>query len=69
VSSRKRNGLPVQPHRHGGEDVAGERQGDNVRYPAWSPSGDFIVYERAEITGNIWTTELPPVRSGRAGIW
>jgi Tol biopolymer transport system component/DNA-binding winged helix-turn-helix (wHTH) protein len=36
-----------------------------VRYPAWSPSGDFIVYERAEITGNIWTSELsarPPDR-------
>ena len=29
-----------------------------VRYPAWSPQGDFIVYERAEITGNIWTSEL-----------
>ena len=29
-----------------------------VRYPAWSPLGDFIVFERAEITGNIWTSEL-----------
>jgi len=25
-----------------------------VRYPAWSPRGDAIVYEYAETTGNIW---------------
>ena len=29
-----------------------------VRYPAWSPKGDQIVYEYAELTGNIWMTEL-----------
>lgn len=29
-----------------------------VRYPAWSPRGDQIVYEYAELTGNIWMTEL-----------
>jgi hypothetical protein len=29
-----------------------------VRYPAWSPSGDRIVYEYAETTGNIWAMEL-----------
>ena len=25
-----------------------------VRYPAWSPSGNQVIYEYAEITGNIW---------------
>jgi Tol biopolymer transport system component/DNA-binding winged helix-turn-helix (wHTH) protein len=29
-----------------------------VRYPAWSPRGDQIVYEYAETTGNIWLMEL-----------
>jgi TolB protein len=29
-----------------------------VRYPAWSPSGNQIVYEYAEATGNIWMMEL-----------
>ena len=29
-----------------------------VRYPAWSPRGDQIVYEYAETTGNIWVIEL-----------
>ena len=29
-----------------------------VRYPAWSPSGDRIVYEYAVTTGNIWLLEL-----------
>ncbi|HEY8560882.1 MAG TPA: winged helix-turn-helix domain-containing protein [Pyrinomonadaceae bacterium] len=29
-----------------------------VRYPAWSPRGDKIVFEYAETTGNIWLTEL-----------
>ncbi|MBI4747278.1 MAG: PD40 domain-containing protein [Acidobacteria bacterium] len=26
-----------------------------IRYPAWSPKGDQIVFEHAEITGNIWS--------------
>jgi Tol biopolymer transport system component len=30
-----------------------------VRYPAWSPRGDQIVYEYAETTGNIWMIDLP----------
>ncbi len=30
------------------------RLGAYVRYPAWSPSGDRIVYELAETTGDIW---------------
>jgi Tol biopolymer transport system component/DNA-binding winged helix-turn-helix (wHTH) protein len=30
-----------------------------VRYPAWSPRGDRIVYEYAETTGNIWMIDLP----------
>jgi TolB protein len=29
-----------------------------VRYPAWSPLGDQIVYEYTETTGNIWLMEL-----------
>jgi Tol biopolymer transport system component len=29
-----------------------------TRYPAWSPSGDQIVYEYAETTGNVWVMEL-----------
>jgi len=29
-----------------------------VRYPAWSPLGNQIVYEYAETTGNIWVMEL-----------
>ena len=29
-----------------------------VRYSAWSPSGDRIVYEYAVTTGNIWLIEL-----------
>ena len=29
-----------------------------VRYPAWSPRGDKIVYEYSEITGNIWLIDL-----------
>lgn len=28
-----------------------------VRYPAWSPTGNSIVYEYGEISGNIWTLE------------
>ncbi len=30
------------------------RSGAYVRYPAWSPLGDHIVYELAETTGDIW---------------
>jgi Tol biopolymer transport system component/DNA-binding winged helix-turn-helix (wHTH) protein len=29
-----------------------------VRYPAWSPLGNKIVYEQTETTGNIWMMEL-----------
>ena len=29
-----------------------------VRYPAWSPLGNQIVYEYAETTGNLWMVEL-----------
>ncbi len=28
-----------------------------VRYPAWSPQGDQIIFERAETTGDIWLVE------------
>jgi TolB protein len=30
-----------------------------VRYPAWSPRGNQIVYEYAETTGNVWLMDLP----------
>jgi len=29
-----------------------------LRYPAWSPKGDKIVYEYAETSGNIWMLEV-----------
>lgn len=29
-----------------------------VRYPAWSPRGNQIVFEKAVMTGNIWVMEL-----------
>jgi Tol biopolymer transport system component len=48
-------------------DVDGGRQGDLtpavppgacVRYPEWSPLGNTILFERAEMRGNIWTLNL-----------
>ena len=29
-----------------------------VRYPAWSPRDTSIVFERAEVRGNIWVAPL-----------
>ena len=29
-----------------------------VRYPAWSPLGNQMIYEYAETIGNIWVMEL-----------
>ncbi|HEY9283900.1 MAG TPA: hypothetical protein VIP46_10640, partial [Pyrinomonadaceae bacterium] len=29
-----------------------------VRYPAWSPRGDQIVFEYAEVKGNVWVLDL-----------
>ena len=29
-----------------------------VRYPAWSPKGDRIVFEYGETAGNIWEIDL-----------
>jgi hypothetical protein len=29
-----------------------------VRYPAWSPQNDRIVFEHATVTANIWTARL-----------
>lgn len=31
-----------------------------VRYPAWSPTDASVVFERAELRGNIWVAPLPP---------
>jgi len=33
-------------------------ENEYVRYPAWSPRGDQIVYEYAQTTGNIWTMRV-----------
>ena len=33
-------------------------ENEYVRYPAWSPRGDQIVYEYAETTANIWTMRV-----------
>jgi len=30
-----------------------------VRYPAWSPTGDLLVYEFGEVRGNVWTIAVP----------
>lgn len=35
-----------------------------VRAPDWSPTGDRIVYEYAEVTGNIWLIEIGESKSG-----
>jgi Tol biopolymer transport system component/DNA-binding winged helix-turn-helix (wHTH) protein len=37
-----------------------------VRYPAWSPRNDRIIYEHAQVTGNIWMATLRerPVSGG-----
>lgn len=32
---------------------------DYVNYPAWSPSGRRIVFERAQRKSSLWTTKLP----------
>jgi len=31
-----------------------------VRYPTWSPRGDRVVYERGDVSGNIWVALLTP---------
>jgi len=33
-----------------------------VRYPAWSPSGSRVVFERALESANVWTMTLPAER-------
>jgi Tol biopolymer transport system component len=30
-----------------------------VRYPAWSPAGDRVVFEHTELSGNVWVAPLP----------
>ncbi len=37
--------------------TAYEKMNAYVRYPAWSPQGDRIVFEYAETTGNVWMIE------------
>jgi len=36
-----------------------------VRYPAWSPSNDRIVFERAITTANLWIGRLKEPRRGQ----
>jgi hypothetical protein len=31
----------------------------NVRYPAWSPAGDRVVYEHSEAKASVWVAPLP----------
>jgi Tol biopolymer transport system component/DNA-binding winged helix-turn-helix (wHTH) protein len=38
-----------------------------VRYPAWSPADDAVVFERAEPRGNIWVASLPAGDDRRDG--
>jgi Tol biopolymer transport system component len=38
--------------------VSEERLAAYLRYPALSPQGDLLVYERAETTGNVWMMEM-----------
>jgi hypothetical protein len=33
-----------------------------VRYPAWSPGGSRLVFERAVESANVWTVTLPKDR-------
>jgi hypothetical protein len=35
------------------------RVGVFMRYPAWSPVGDRIVYEHGQVRGNVWMVTLP----------
>ncbi len=37
--------------------TASPRLGAYVRYPAWSPLGESIVYELAETTGDVWLVQ------------
>jgi TolB protein len=37
-----------------------------VRYPAWSGRNDRVVYEHAQVTGNIWMATLRPGTAGSA---
>jgi len=38
-----------------------------VRYPAWSPRGDRIVFENGEVRGNIWCRRFPTPRNRGRG--
>jgi Tol biopolymer transport system component len=33
--------------------------GTFVRYPAWSPQNDQVVYEYGDVRGNVWLVDLP----------
>ena len=40
-----------------------------VRYPDWARTGSRIVFEEAEVTGNIWVSRLGEPAGSLAGIW
>ncbi len=47
--------------RDGGEEhrvTSNTAVGVFMRYPAWSPTGDQIVYEYGSVRGNVWSLEL-----------
>ena len=35
------------------------RPSQYVRYPVWAPGRTRIVFERGEVTGRIWSVEIP----------
>jgi TolB protein len=48
--------------RDGGDQIVvlpGDRLDVYYRYPAWSPTGERIVYERGEVEADLWEVELP----------
>jgi Tol biopolymer transport system component len=38
------------------------RPNQYVRYPVWAPGRDRIVFERGDVTGQIWTVEIPSAK-------
>ena len=43
--------------------------GGYVRYPIWSPRGDQIVYERGEVAGNVWISDVPEPGGAASRHW
>ncbi len=47
-----------------GQLTSYQRLGAYVRYPAWSPRGDQIVFELSETIGDIWLVDATPGSAG-----